>query len=78
MLIIESSKNEKHFWARSPISFEHMSLCYPILDPHLTTYQSNKGVQLIAMLTLHTSRLYPARLMRIHGHIDSLTLTANL
>ena len=45
------------FWARSSISFEHMSFWCPFLDPHLTTCHANIGVQIIAMSELVTSSL---------------------
>ena len=31
------------FWARSPISFKHMSFRYPLLESHLTTLHSYVG-----------------------------------
>ena len=36
------------FWARSPISLEHISFWCPFLDTHLTIYYSNIFVQIIA------------------------------
>ena len=44
--------------SRSPISLEHMPLfgCQ-FLDPHLTVYYSNTGVQIIELLDLSTSTL---------------------
>ena len=56
LLIIEP-KMTSIFWAHRPISFEFVSLWYPFLDPHLTTYVSNTGVQIIAVLELGTSTL---------------------
>ena len=35
------------FWACSPISFINMSFWCSFLDPHLTTYLTNRGVQII-------------------------------
>ena len=32
-------------WRRTPIPFNHVSLCYPFLDPHLTTHHSNISFQ---------------------------------
>ena len=44
--------------SRSPISLEHVSLFgYQFLDPHLTSYHSNIGVQNIELLDLSTSTL---------------------
>ena len=45
--------------------FEHVIMCLlntslfwcPFLDPHLTTYHSNIGVHIIAMLDIATSTL---------------------
>ena len=35
-----------HFWARSPVSFQHIPLWFPFLNLHITTHHSNKGVRL--------------------------------
>jgi hypothetical protein len=35
------------FWARCPISFEHVSFWYPFLEPLQTTYHSNTCAQII-------------------------------
>ena len=47
------------FWARSPISFKHMSFWCPFfLDILLrSTYHSNTGIHIIAMLRLGTSTI---------------------
>ena len=45
------------FWTHSPISLEHMSLSHLFLDPHLTTYHSNTGVHMLAILEIGTSTL---------------------
>jgi hypothetical protein len=46
------------FWACSPISFKHMIYFWcQFLDPHLTTYNSNVGVQIIVVLEWGTSTL---------------------
>ena len=42
------------FWARGPISIEHVSLRCPLLGSHLTRHHSNIGVQKIAMFDLGT------------------------
>ena len=31
------------FWAHNPISFEHMSIWYLLMEPHQTTSHSNIG-----------------------------------
>ena len=45
--------------SHSLISFEHMSFWYPFLEPylttHLTTYHSNEGIPILAMLELGAS-----------------------
>ena len=33
--------NDRHIWARRPISFEHMFQQCRLLDPHLPTFQSS-------------------------------------
>ena len=45
------------FWTRSPISFQHMSFCKPLLELHLTTYNSNFGGQSREVTELGTSTL---------------------
>ena len=46
------------FEACRPISLKHMMPFWcPFLDPHLTTYHSNIGFQVIAMLDKHLSTL---------------------
>ena len=46
------------FWARTPISFKHKSFWCPFVDPHLTPYHQNIGVQIIAKLELGMSTLH--------------------
>ena len=46
------------FWARTPISFKHKSFWCPFVDPLLTPYHQNIGVQIIAKLELGTSTLH--------------------
>ena len=38
------------FWGSTPIIFKHMSFWCPFFNPHLTTYHSNMGVHILAML----------------------------
>ena len=45
------------FLAPSLISFQHMSFWCPFLDPRLTTYYSNIGVQISVVFELGTSTL---------------------
>ena len=46
------------FWSHSPISLKDiMPFWYLLLDPHVTTYYLNTGVQIIALLDLCTSTL---------------------
>ena len=42
------------FWARTSISFKHISFWCLFLDPHLPSYHSNIGVQILAMFDLGT------------------------
>jgi hypothetical protein len=48
MLIIEP-RMVSIFWACIPISCKHISLRCPFLEPHLTSYHSHMGFQIIAV-----------------------------
>ena len=56
MLTIEP-RMDSLVWARSPISFDHISLWCQLLDRHLTTYHSYKGDQIIVLFDLGMSTL---------------------
>lgn len=44
------------FWVHNPISFRHMMPFWcQFLDPHLTTYHSNVGQQIIVVINLGMS-----------------------
>ena len=45
------------FWACNPISFKRISFLCQFLHPHLTTFHSNIGVQIIVVFNLGTSTL---------------------
>jgi len=47
--------NGHPIWTRCPISFKHVSFQCTFLDPHLTTYHSNRDVQIKPVLDLGTS-----------------------
>ena len=45
------------YWARSPISFKHIAFWCLSLDPYSSTYRSDTGVQIVAVLESGMSTL---------------------
>ena len=77
MLTIEP-RMSRMFWARNSISFKHKSF-WCQLDPHLTTYHSNRGVQINVVFNLDTSASH--KIVCSQGDVgkgDSISLPLSL
>lgn len=67
MLTIELRMVDKHL-AHSSMSFKHMSICCPYLDPCLTTHRLNIGIRL-----REVTKFRPYPFQPVAGLLESIT-----